>query len=527
MKRTVVTALVLMAATSAIAQAFLDDAEVSGAQDFSSSFVPQPLAPTAVLGSDVAVSWTAVTLPASQPADAYVVTRYPWDGMNLGAAQAPGGTCAGPLPGGTTACDDLGVAPGDYAYTVTAFYGPWESAESDPSAVVIVPDPVSLFSWGEDAINNSLNGRLGQGLSPVNTTVPGGVFLPPGVTATHVSAGANHTLVAGDDGLVYGWGNDGNQKLGNGGGPVAHQMVPQQLAAPTGVVQVAAGEQHSLALTAAGDLYSWGDRSDGAVGDGLTAGDQAVPALIPPASFPGLSSAITGIAAGNQLSFAWNATQLYTWGTGALADGTATRSTPVEVTALFTLNVGETFVGAAAGRSGAANGFGYALTSQGRIFAWGSDNGGRLGDGAPLADSATPVLATLPALSPGELVVGVSAGAAHGLALTNQGRVLAWGSDVNGRLGNGTGPGNGSQQAPQILGTFPAPATGVSAGTNHSLAVLADGTVYAWGNGTQGELGNGTSGPGVNSQSPIVVADLDDAVQVSAGANFSLARTIP
>src|SRR5205809_1040837 len=62
--------------------------------------------------------------------------------------------------------------------------------------------------------------------------------------------------------------------------------------------------------------------------------------------------------------------------------------------------------------------------------------------------------------------------------------------------------------------------TAIAAGTDHSLALRADGTVYAWGDNTTGELGNGTT---TSSSVPIQVSGLTGVTAIAAGSGFSLA----
>src|SRR6185312_9548556 len=74
------------------------------------------------------------------------------------------------------------------------------------------------------------------------------------------------------------------------------------------------------------------------------------------------------------------------------------------------------------------------LTSAGRVLAWGSNAFGQLGDGTTASRHA-PVRVRIPA---GVTVTAISAGYNSALALTKSGRVLAWGGNVSGQLGNGT-----------------------------------------------------------------------------------------
>src|SRR5262249_50719756 len=84
---------------------------------------------------------------------------------------------------------------------------------------------------------------------------------------------------------------------------------------------------------------------------------------------------------------------------------------------------------------GAGEAFGVALNASGKLFSWGIDLNGQLGDGGHRTASAVPVRVHL---ASGTKVSAVSAGGDHALALTTTGRVLAWGDNEFGELGDGT-----------------------------------------------------------------------------------------
>src|SRR5262249_23877297 len=123
--------------------------------------------------------------------------------------------------------------------------------------------------------------------------------------------------------------------------------------------------------------------------------------------------------------------------------------------------------------------------SGGQVYAWGGDSSGELGNGAPLS-SATATPQPVPGASS---VTAIDAGAAHALAITTAGNVLAWGSNDHGQVGNGS-PGVVMLAAPsQVVGL--GPATAIAAGYGHSLAISL-GQVFAWGDNAHGQLGIGT-----------------------------------
>jgi alpha-tubulin suppressor-like RCC1 family protein len=162
--------------------------------------------------------------------------------------------------------------------------------------------------------------------------------------------------------------------------------------------------------------------------------------------------------------------------------------------------------------------FSLALDSTGRVWSWGYNGSGQLGDGPPTGRSAP---GQLPAFSSSPVEM-VAAGGSHSLAVTQDGSVWAWGLNDNGQLGNG---GTTNEPAPVEL---PASAfdmkavVAVTAGPAHSLAITEDGRVWAWGDNSSGNLGDGTT---TSRTTPVQVAAFGTApvVAVAAGFRFSLA----
>ncbi|HEX8702583.1 MAG TPA: RCC1 repeat-containing protein, partial [Myxococcaceae bacterium] len=104
----------------------------------------------------------------------------------------------------------------------------------------------------------------------------------------------------------------------------------------------------------------------------------------------------------------------------------------------------------------------------------------------------------------------------HSLALGNDGTVWAWGDNTSGQLGDGTTtPRLSPVQVPGL-----GPAVAIASGQDHSLAVLQDGTVWAWGASSWGQLGDGTTTP---HPSPVRVSALTDVVAVAAAGHHSVA----
>lgn len=160
----------------------------------------------------------------------------------------------------------------------------------------------------------------------------------------------------------------------------------------------------------------------------------------------------------------------------------------------------------------AGYGTSFVLTADGEVFAFGYGTQGQLGNGAS-ADSNVPVL-----VSGLSHVIAISAGTDHALALGQDGKVYAWGSDNYGQLGNGAG--QGSSNVPvEVVGLTDI--VGIAAGSYHSLAVRADGAVFAFGSNGYGNLGLGNW---TNQQAPVQIPGLSGIREVAAGNNHSLFR---
>jgi alpha-tubulin suppressor-like RCC1 family protein len=151
----------------------------------------------------------------------------------------------------------------------------------------------------------------------------------------------------------------------------------------------------------------------------------------------------------------------------------------------------------------------------GSVASWGDNSAGQAGNGATGAASETPKVATLPA---GLHAVDVAAGASHVLALLDNGVVYVWGINSSGQLGLAD---TTSRLTPTAV-TLPRPAVSIAAGLQHSVAVLDDGTVYAWGSNIFGELGTGNRSV-LAVAVPTQVQGITDAVAVAAGGNHTLA----
>jgi alpha-tubulin suppressor-like RCC1 family protein len=252
-----------------------------------------------------------------------------------------------------------------------------------------------------------------------------------------------------------------------GSGGAATGVVPL-----TGVIDIAAGAHHALALTGGGQVYAWGRQYDGQLGLAASA-DRNTPQLI-----TSLSD-VTKIAAGTLHSMALRSNgQLYVWGShtcGQLGLGHVDYSNTTLPTPLLALtNVTDI----------AAGGYHSLALVNGSLWAWGDNTWGQLGTGLT-EDSSVPRLVSLngSALTG---VTSVSAGERHSLAVTTDGRIRLWGDDAHGQLGDGS---DVYSETPIRPVTLRQSVVQVSGGGGHTLVLDSSGHVWSWGANYDGQLG--------------------------------------
>jgi alpha-tubulin suppressor-like RCC1 family protein len=213
---------------------------------------------------------------------------------------------------------------------------------------------------------------------------------------------------------------------------------------------------------------------------------------------PGLNG-VRDVATGHYSSIALEADgTVWTWGLnnfGQLGNGTTTTSTvPVRVRGLTDVI-----------RIAGARDHSLAVKADGTVWAWGDNQFGNLGNGTT-ENSAVPI--RVKGLTNVKFIAG---GRDHSLAIERDGTVWAWGWNRYGQLGDGT---KTDRLAPVRVGGLPAAAVQVAAGANHSVARLANGTVWAWGQNSFGQVGDGT---GAGPLAPVKVPGIANAINVGAG----------
>ncbi len=370
-----------------------------------------------------------------------------------------------------------------------------------------------IVAWGDNR-----SGQLGDGSTAPNRAYFGVVALDGAWNA--IAGGEGHTLVLKTDGSVWAWGENGKGQLGIGTTNDARTPYTTQI---SNVTAIAAGGSHSLALKSDGTIWGWGANAGGQLGDGTNT-DATSPVQVK-GFF--LVRAV-GIAAGESHSLAVDGNgEVWAWGQndfGQLGDSTiVSRSTPVKVKQLNNV------IQVAAGANHSL-----ALKNDGSVWAWGDQRHLQLGDGAVISPRLTPVhvQAGLPTTPPIFLsdVTAIAAGGDHNLALTNNNQIWGWGSDKftessggGGGLG-AVGPDGTAVLFPQIMQGVTGKVVAIAAGTYHSLALTDDGRVWAWGHNDQGQLGDSTF---TDPFGVFPVKGLKGAKAIAAGGGHGLALAVP
>jgi alpha-tubulin suppressor-like RCC1 family protein len=287
---------------------------------------------------------------------------------------------------------------------------------------------------------------------------------------TQVSAGNAHTCGVTTSSQLYCWGANYWGQLGDG----TFQSRPHPTLVGGGLLfkQVSAGDSYTCALTTGNRAYCWGYNGYRALGDGSAEEFRWFPSAVAG------SRAFRQISAGTYRTCALTAatpSKIYCWGTGFLGNGAqySVSSTPVLVS------------GARAYRQvSVGSGHVCGVTTTYKVFCWGSNNYGQLGNGAASDFNAVNPVAVAGTLQ----YLQVSAGSFHTCAVTISDKAFCWGNGRNGQIGDGK---------TNLRFTPRAVAGGlsfdrVSAGDLHTCGETTGNRAYCWGFNEFGRLGDGT-----------------------------------
>jgi alpha-tubulin suppressor-like RCC1 family protein len=366
-----------------------------------------------------------------------------------------------------------------------------------------------VLSWGANFYRYELGRNVALDFDPI----AGSVAVPQsgGLTIQSVAVGYSHSLALRSDGTVWAWGSNFEGALGIGEydsypNPDAY-VQPVQSHIPPGVVirKIVAGLHFSIALDSTGKVWGWGSNSSFEAGI-LPGGGQSQLTngwLSPTAS--ALPSNIVDIAAGEAFALALDDDgNVWYWGSNRFGGFVANPPYILDLDLPASVRPISVFAG---------EHHAMLIDADGNAWAWGENDDGELGVGDTLplwpVVTARKVQLTLP---PGVVIVSMASGEDHTLFLTSDGAVYAAGLANNGVLGNGESLTTKIYKTPQrtlAIGPPNKRVVAISAGERHSLALISDGTVFAWGLNSVGELGDGTQVQPRDVPIPSIGVDLE------------------
>jgi hypothetical protein len=329
-------------------------------------------------------------------------------------------------------------------------------------------------------------------------------------TTRQVTAGFFHTCALLNTGAVKCWGLNFEGQLGNT--TTTDSLVPVAVNAFTGgvpAVSITAGDAHTCALLNTGAVNCWGYNRSGQLGNN-TSDTSSAPVAVN--AFIGGATAVSITAGDAHTCALLNTGAVNCWGNndfGRLGNGTTvTSSVPVAVNA---------FIGGATAVSITADGsHTCAVLNTGAVNCWGHNRSGQLGNNTTVT-SSVPV-AVNPFIG-GATAVSITAGFFHTCALLNTGAVNCWGNNFNEQLGNNSTTDSLVPVAVDAFADGTATAASITAGPEHTCALLNTGAVNCWGNNFNGQLGNNSTD---NSSVPVAVNEfIGGATAVSITAGYS------
>lgn len=369
----------------------------------------------------------------------------------------------------------------------------------------------ALRCWGADAagqLGHDTVVTVGDGTVPIKAA--GDILL--GGKAVAVAAGIEHTCALLTTQAVRCWGNGGGGRLGydntsnvSDGSGLSIQVagdVPLGFAAKA--VAITAGHDHTCALLTTGAVRCWGQGPFGQlghdstfnIGDGV-AGHQSIEA----AGDVPLSGNVTAITTGDAHTCALMTTGgVRCWGSSAdgrlgygatpnIGDGDPL-GIPIETLGDLPLSGKATAITAGYDHT-------CALMTTGGVRCWGAGHDGQLGYGntANIGDGTGVLIQDLGDVLLGGKATAISAGGNHTCALLTTGAVRCWGEGAYGELGYGGLQNVGDGTGPSIEAAgdvrLGGKAVAISAGDTHTCALMTTGAVRCWGNGFSGQLGHG------------------------------------
>ncbi|KAJ7943495.1 Regulator of chromosome condensation (RCC1) family with FYVE zinc finger domain [Quillaja saponaria] len=384
-----------------------------------------------------------------------------------------------------------------------------------------------VYIWGEGIGDGILGGGLhkvgSSSSSTINALVPKALESTVVLDIHNIACGYRHAVLVTKQGEIFSWGEESGGRLGHG----VEADVPQPKLIDTlsgmNIELVSCGEYNTCAVTFSGDLYTWGD---GTHNSGLLGHGSAVSHWIPKK----VSGHMDGIHVSYISCGPWHtalvtsAGQLFTFGDGsfgALGHGDhSSTNIPREVETLRGVRTTKVCCGvwhtaAVIEVMTESSSTGSSCDSPtGRLFTWGDGDKGRLGHG----DKECKLIPVCVDALVNDNVCRVACGHNLTVALTTLGQVYTMGSASYGQLGSAAANGKVPTRVEgKISDSF---VEEIACGSNHVAVLTSKTEVYTWGNGSNGQLGHGDI---YHRNTPTLVEFLKDkqVKSVACGSNFT------
>jgi alpha-tubulin suppressor-like RCC1 family protein len=331
-----------------------------------------------------------------------------------------------------------------------------------------------------------------------------------------VSGGADASCGIAADSTAWCWGENDHGELGTGSftgpgqcpsaiGPFACSTTPVRVATGTRKFRsIAVGYLHACAVTTDYHVWCWGYNGYGQLGAGAASAQSAVPLAVA----GGRRFRQVDAGGFHTCGTTYPDDRIFCWGdneSGQLGDGTRTsRSVPVA-----------TLGGLTSRRVAAGQDHSCAVTSTDVAYCWGWNAAGQLGD-----STRTPRTRPVKVVG-GHAFRQIDAGSYHTCAVTTGARPFCWGSGRNGQIGDGK----------THLSLWPRAVLGglsvgrVTTGLYHTCAETLTKRAYCWGDNTYGQIGNGQQAAGSMVLTPVAVVGGLSVGQMSAGTWQTCAKT--
>lgn len=355
----------------------------------------------------------------------------------------------------------------------------------------------ALKCWG-----NNLYGQLGDSTKTSRSTPTNVVSLASGVVK--VFAGKFNTCALLDTSEIRCWGINRYGEVGDG--TFQQRLTPVTASLFTGVIlDIKSIDNTTCILKNDNKVYCIGDNSYGYLGDGSMNNTIKYPKKV----FNSGSNVISASKGENHTCLITNTNAAQCWGSnyqGQIGDGTVLhRSSPTAVTGLSS---GVTAI--ASGRY-----HNCVLMNTGAVKCWGQNSDGQLGDNT-IIQKTTPI--DVSGLSSG--VAAITAGRYHSCALLNTGGVKCWGANDFGQLGDST---TTPRRTPVDVTGLTTGVQMISAGFNHTCALITGGTIKCWGYNGEGELGDSTT---THRNTPVNVTGISSGTTKVSGGQFGTCAVV-